>query len=138
MIKEGSKGPMVAEFAFLRVTSVREGLPGPRLWLVFRRGLAVERGLKCYFSNAPSTCDHRVLAQLSGWRWPVETTLEEGKGEIGLDHYEVRSWRGWYHHMAQSFMAHLALVRLQGQFKKNACPHDCTSAALGRQCPAWG
>jgi SRSO17 transposase len=137
-IKEGSQGPMVAEFAFLRVTCIRERLPGPRLWLVLRRGLAVEPGIKFYFSNAPTTCAPRLLAQLSGWRWPVETTLEEGKGEIGLDHYEVRSWCGWYHHIAQSFMAHLALVRLQRQFKKNSRADDCPSAVLGRQCFAWG
>ncbi|MGB8646521.1 MAG: IS701 family transposase [Anaerolineae bacterium] len=136
VIKEGSKGPMVAEFAFLRVTTVRDRLPGPRVWLVLRRGLAEDSGLKFYLSNAPTACAPRILAQLSGWRWPVETTLEEGKSEIGLDQYEVRSWDGWYHHMAQSFMTHLALVRLQHHFKKNASPDDCPSPPLGRQCVA--
>ncbi len=137
LIKEGSRGPMVAEFAFLRVTCLRERLPGPRQWLVFRRGLAEEPGLKFFFSNAPIACAPRVLAQLSGWRWPVETALEEGKGEIGLDQYEVRSWCGWYHHMAQSFMTHLALVRLQCQFKKNARSDHRPSPTLGGQCLAW-
>jgi SRSO17 transposase len=137
-IKEGSQGPMVAEFAFLRVTRVREQLPGPRVWLMLRRSLEAEPQVKFFLSNAPNTCAPQVLAQLSGWRWPVETTLEEGKGEIGLDHYEVRSWRGWHHHIAQSFMAHLALVRLQRQFKKKSRADDCPSAAFGRQCLAWG
>ena len=32
-------------------------------------------------------------------RWPIETIFEEGKGEVGFDHYETRSWLGWHHHM---------------------------------------
>jgi hypothetical protein len=50
----------------------------------------------------------------------VETTLEEGKGEVGMDHYETRTWLGWHHHMAQTFLAHLFLMRLRLVFKKNA------------------
>jgi len=118
IIKEGGKGPLVAEFAFLRVTTLRDELPGPRVWAMFRRNLANPPELKFYLSNAPLTCERRELAQTSGWRWPIETALEEGKGEVGLDHYEIRSWLGWHHHMAQTFMAHLFLTRLQLLFKK--------------------
>ena len=51
-IKEGSQGPMVAEFAALRVVAVRDALPGPDVWLVLRRH--VETGeLKTYLCNAP-------------------------------------------------------------------------------------
>jgi hypothetical protein len=116
--KEGSKGPMVAEFAFLRVTTVRDKLPGPRVWAVFRRSLEPQPEVKFYLSNAPLTCARYELAQLSGLRWPVETALEEGKGEVGMDHYETRSWRGWHHHMAHTFLAHLFLMRLRLVFKK--------------------
>ena len=56
---------------------------------------------------------------MTGLRWPIETALEEGKGEVGLDHYEVRSWLGWHHHMLQSFMAHLLLMQLRLAFKKS-------------------
>src|SRR5215470_1262502 len=51
-IKEGSKGPLVAHFAALRVIAVREGLPGPEVWLVLRRNL-LSGELKTYLSNAP-------------------------------------------------------------------------------------
>jgi SRSO17 transposase len=132
-IKEGSKGPMVAEFAFLRVTQVRDQLPGPRVWLVFRRQRRPQPELKFFFSNAPTTIAPRELAQLSGWRWPVETTLEEGKGEVGMDQYETRTWRGWYHQMAQSFMAHLFLVRLRLQFKKKPSADHGPSPCVNRQ-----
>ncbi len=135
-IKEGSKGPMVAEFAFLRVTSIRERLPGPRVWLVFRRRRRPQPELKFYFSNAPTTTPPREFAQLSGWRWPIETTLEEGKGEVGMDQYEVRTWRGWHHQMVQSFMAHYFLTWLRLQFKKSPGPDDGTSARADRERPA--
>jgi SRSO17 transposase len=119
-IKEGSRGPMVAAFTFVRVTLVRAGLPGPRVWLVVRRSLGLQPEVKYYLSNAPASCALVDLARLSGWRWPMETVLEEAKGEVGLDHYETRSWPGWHHHVAQSAMAHLFLVRLQILLKKSA------------------
>jgi SRSO17 transposase len=117
--KAGSQGPMVADFAVLRVTTVRDKLPGPRVWAVFRRSLDRQPEVKYYLSNAPLTCTHYELAQLSGWRWPIETTLEEGKGEVGLDHYETRTWRGWHHHIAHTFLAHLFLMRLRLVLKKS-------------------
>jgi len=132
--KAGSKGSMVAEFAFLRVTTVRDKLPGPRAWAVFRRGLEPQPELKFYLSNAPLTCAHYELAQLSGLRWPVETTLEEGKGEVGMDHYETRTWLGWHHHMAQTFLAHLFLMHLRLVFKKNARADHRPSTPVGRGC----
>jgi SRSO17 transposase len=135
-IKEGSQGPMVAEFAFLRVTSVRDRLPGSRIWLIFRRGLGAEPELKFYFSNAPASTPTREFAQLSGWRWPIETTLEEGKGEVGMDQYEVRTWCGWYHQMVQSFMAHYFLMRLRLQFKKSPGADDGAGACPNRECPS--
>jgi SRSO17 transposase len=136
--KEGSQGPMVAEFAFLRVTTVRDKLPGPRAWAMFRRRLEPQPELKFYLSNAPLACAHYELAQLSGLRWPVETTLEEGKGEVGMDHYETRSWRGWHHHMAQTFLAHLFLMRLRLVFKKNARTDYGPSAPVGGVCYQGG
>jgi SRSO17 transposase len=136
--KAGSKGPMVAEFAFLRVTTVRDKLPGSRVWAVFRRSLEPQPALKFYLSNAPRTCAHYELAQLTGLRWPIETILEEGKGEVGMDHYETRTWRGWLHHMAQTFLAHLFLIRLRLVFKKNARADHRPSTPVGRRCHPQG
>ena len=133
-IKEGSKGPIVAEFAFLRVTAVRNGLPGPRVWAVFRRGLRRQPEVKFYLSNAPADCVCSDLVRLSGLRWPVETTLEEAKGEVGMDHYETRTWLGWYHHMTQVFLAHHFLMRLRLKFKKSAGVDYGASTPIGRSC----
>lgn len=130
VIKEGSKGPLVAEFASLRVTPVREKLPGPRCWAIFRRTLGAKPEVKFYLSNAPSLCPQAELVRLSGMRWPVETVFEESKGEIGLDHYQLRTWRGWHHHMIQSFLAHLFLIRLRILFQKKSRPHDSPGAPV--------
>lgn len=123
LIQEGGKGPLWAEFAWLRVTRVCDQLPGPRNWLMLRRSLSPKRELKYYLSNAPASYPHAELMRLAGWRWPIETAFEEGKGEVGLDHYETRSWLGWHHHMQQSFMAHLFLVRLQQLLQKKSRAH---------------
>jgi len=114
-IKEGSKGPLVCDFAFLRVTEARRGLPGPEVWLVLRRNLDDPSAVKFYFSNAPRDIPCSDLVRLTGMRWPIETIFEEGKGEVGFDHYEMRSWLGWHHHMLLSFLAHHFLVRLRVQ-----------------------
>ena len=120
-IKEGSKGPIVAEFAFLRGLAVRHGLPGPDVWIVFRRSLAEDPELKTYLSNAPSDTSDTELIRITGMRWPIETAIQESKGALGMDHYEVRSWLGWHHHMTVSLLAHHFLVRTQKRLKKGAC-----------------
>lgn len=131
-IKEGSRGPIVAAFTFERVTLVRDRLPGPRVWLVVRRSLGLQPEVKYYLSNAPATCAPLDLAHLSGWRWPTETVFEEAKGEVGLDHYETRTWPGWHHHVAQTALAHLFLVRLQILLKKSAGADGFAGAPVSR------
>jgi SRSO17 transposase len=46
-------------------------------------------------------------------RWPIETCFEDGKQYLGMGDYEVRSWRGWHHHMTLVILAHFFLVRLR-------------------------
>jgi len=118
-IKEGSKGPIVADFAALRVVAVRDRLPGPEVWLVLRRGV-VSGELKTYLSNAPAGTPLETLVRLSGMRWPIETCFEEGKQHLGMGDYQVRSWRGWHHHMTLCILAHFFLVRMRLKLKENA------------------
>jgi SRSO17 transposase len=117
VIKEGSKGPMVADFWAMRVVAVRDGLPGPEVWLVLRRQLETGE-LKTYLCNAPGTTSLETLARLSGMRWPIETCFEQSKQYLGMGDYEVRSWRGWHHHMTLCILAHFFLVRQQQRLKK--------------------
>lgn len=109
-VKEGSKGPIVCDFAFVRITEARQGLPGPRIWLVIRRNVADPQVVKFYFSNAPEAVEPLELVRISGMRWPVELTFAESKEELGMDQYETRSWLGWHHHMVLVMLAHHFLV----------------------------
>ncbi len=118
VIKEGSKGPLVAEFAFRRVIAVRDDLPGPEVWVIFRRSLGEDAELKVYLSNAPADLPCTELVRLAGMRWPIETAIETSKDRLGMDHYEVRSWVGWHHHMTLCILAHHFLVRVQQRLKK--------------------
>jgi SRSO17 transposase len=117
-IKEGSKGPLVARFARVRVIAVREGLPGPEVWLVLRQHV-VTGELKTYLSNAPAATPLAMLVRQSGMRWPIETCVEDGKQYLGMGEYEVRSWRGWHHHMTLVILAHFFLVRMRLRLKKS-------------------
>jgi SRSO17 transposase len=122
MIKEGSKGPMVAEFAFRRVVEVRDGLPGHEVWLVLRRSLGEKPELKTYLCIAPADTPRSELVRIAGMRWPVETALEDGKDDLGMGDYMVRSWLGWHHHMTECILAHHFLVRVQKRLKRGL-PH---------------
>lgn len=115
-ILEGSKGPLVADFVALRAVAVRSRTPGPEVWVLLRRTIP-EPGeapvLKYYLSQAPTDTPLATLVRVSGLRWPIESCFAEGKSEVGLDHYELRFWRGWRHHMTLVILAHHFLVRLQ-------------------------
>ena len=116
--KEGSQGPMVAEFAAIRVVAVRDTLPGPDVWLVRRRH--VETGeLKTYLCNAPVDTALETRVRMSGMRWPIETCFEDGKQLLGMGDYEVRSWTGWHHHMTLVILAHFFVVRMRLRLKKS-------------------
>jgi SRSO17 transposase len=116
-IKEGSQGPMVAEFATRRVIAVRDALPGPDVWLVRRRH--VETGeLKTYLCNAPADTAVETHVRMSGMRWPIATCFEDSKQLLGMGDYEVRSWTGWHHHMTLVILAHFFVVRMSLRLKK--------------------
>jgi SRSO17 transposase len=116
-IKEGSQGPMMADFATLRVVAVRDALPGPDVWLVLRRH--VEPGeLKVYLCNAPVDLALETRVRMSGMRWPIETCFEASKQLLGMGDYEVRSWTGWHHHMPLVILAHFFGVRMRLRLKK--------------------
>ena len=63
LLSEGAKGPLVAEMACLRAVAVRDGLPGPDVWVVLRRGLGPDADLKAFLSNAPADTPEETLAQ---------------------------------------------------------------------------
>jgi hypothetical protein len=62
------------------------------------------------------------LVRVAGTRWAVEEGFQQAKGEVGLDHYEVRGWPGWYRHTTLALLAHafLAVTRAQASGPERA------------------
>ncbi len=56
-----------------------------------------------------------IFVQVAGARWAVEESFETAKGEVGLDHYEVRSWVGWYRHITLAMLAHAYLTVMRAR-----------------------
>jgi len=121
-VAEGEKGPLTYDWACQRVIESCDQLPGRESWLMVRRSVSDPTELAYFLSNAPATVSLLKLAQVAATRYTVEQCFEEGKGETGLDDYQVRYWHSWYRHITLSMMAHawLASVRHQATEEKGA------------------
>jgi len=86
-----------------------------------------------YLSNAPAETPLQALVQVSGLRWPIERAFQDCKDELGMDHYETRTWRGWHHHQTLVILAHHFLVQLQGRLKKRPVDRLAGPEAAGRR-----
>jgi SRSO17 transposase len=113
-VGDGSKGPRLYDWLRLPLNPpMQEGF---QRWLVVRRSIEDPEELSAYTVFAPEGITLEALAKAAGSRWRVEIGFEEAKGEVGLAHYEVRSWHGWYRHITLSLFAHalLAAIRAAG------------------------
>ena len=119
-LREGATGPLVFQFARVRVWAVRHRKPGPAVWLMIRRSLGANPELKYYVSNAAEEEPLETMALVSGCRWRVEEFFEEGKSYLGMSHYEARSWTSWHHHMSLVGLAHLFVTLVRDHLKKNS------------------
>src|SRR4051794_36265634 len=136
--RAGTKGPLQAEFAAVRVR-VADGpadasgrhlpgeeawhLPGEEAWPVGEHRATGER--KYYLSNLPPDATLERLAALIKGRWVCEQLHQQLKDELGLDHFEGRSWRGLHHHallclLAFAFLQHLRLGGKKGRDRARA------------------
>ena len=133
-VDEGEKGPIVAAFARVRVYLSAERTAQSERWLVLRND--ADGRIKYALSNAPENLEMCEFVRVSRARWPIERCFEEDKSELGLDHYEHRSWTAWHRHMRLVFLAQLFLVRLQLKYKKNAGADAAASTTVNRMEPA--
>jgi SRSO17 transposase len=118
--RDGPDGdPITSRFIFARVHAGhqwrgdqlkwREGSPEvpPREeWLIAEWPEGREEPTDYWISNLPADTEPERLARLARMRWKMELDYKQLKGELGLDHYEGRSWLGWYHHTAMVTAAH--------------------------------
>jgi SRSO17 transposase len=137
-VAEGTKGPIAYAFARQRVTLCKDGLPERTVWLVIKRTLGPAPSYAYAISNAPVSTPLRTFVWLSGLRWAVEQCFEESKTELGMDHYEVRKYTGWHHHMLTTMLAHFFLWHLKLRLGKKSPRVDGVAAAdvVGRSVTA--
>ena len=98
-VSEGTKGPVEYEFTKRRVVLSNNNLPQKTVWLIIRRTIEKKPVYKFFLSNAGASARLNLFVWLSGIRWAIEQCFEEAKSELGMDHYEVRKYRGWHHHI---------------------------------------
>jgi SRSO17 transposase len=110
---DGAKGPRL--YDWVRIPLQTPLVEGWCRWLLLRRSITDPGDLTAYVCFAPSATTLAVLVQVAGRRWTVEACFEAAKGEVGLDHYEVRSWQGWYRHITLACLAHAFLTVLRAQ-----------------------
>lgn len=110
---DGSKGPRLYDWAHIAIRPLRE--PGWEHWLLIRRSLSAPDDVAYYVCFAPAGTPLEELVRVAGLRWSIETCIEEAKGEIGLDQYEVRKWDGWYRHITLALFAHAMLTVIRSR-----------------------
>jgi SRSO17 transposase len=117
-VREGAIGPLVLEFAAIRVWGIRHRKPGPPSWLLIRRSLGPKPELKYYVSNADAATPLPTLALVACTRCRVEEFLEDCKSYLGMTQYETRSWAGWHHHMTLVGLAHLFVTLVRRRLQR--------------------
>jgi SRSO17 transposase len=109
--RDGPNGkPITSRFCLLRVRAGNEwekaSSPPREEWLIAEWPERSDKPSDYWISNLPADTNPERLARLARLRWKIELDYKQLKGELGLDHYEGRSWLGWYHHTALVTAAH--------------------------------
>jgi SRSO17 transposase len=109
----GSKGPRTYDWRRLELSDPPQ--KGWKRTLLFRRSISDPSELTAYIACARAGTTLADLVRVAGMRWTVEESIQIAKGEVGLDHYEVRSWTGWYRHMTLAMWAgaFLSVIRVE-------------------------
>jgi SRSO17 transposase len=108
---DGAKGPRLYDWAL--VPAKEPNADGWQQGLLIRRAIADPSELAFYLIHAPKAASLADLVQVAGRRWTIEACFEAAKSEVGLDHYEVRSWVGWHRHITLAMLAHAYLTVLR-------------------------
>jgi SRSO17 transposase len=112
--RNGTNPPWEADFAAMRVTPTtdwRHRRLAPEVWLLCERGLGPAGRRRHYLVSLPASASLKQLVRLAHHRWAIEQHYQDFKTELGLDHFEGRTYPGWQHHMVISAVAYAFLQR---------------------------
>jgi len=115
--REGSKGKLHSRFWAARVQTAHDWnqgqAPGKEVWLLVEWPVGENEPVKYYLCDLPKDLSLQRLVATARGRWRVEQDYQQLKEELGLDHFEGRSWTGWHHHVTMVMLAHLFLRQEQ-------------------------
>ena len=92
-----------------------------KVWLVVDWPKGAQEPYHCYLAHFHRQPSKACCLKLSRSRWHVEQYFQRSKDDLGLDHYEGRSWRGFHHHLVMSAIAYLFILTIYLGAKKNFC-----------------
>jgi SRSO17 transposase len=117
--RESTKGRLQADFLIQRVWTWNKSESTGRLrHLIVRREIGTKEEIKYSLSNAPEDATIERLAFMQGQRYFVERAFQDAKSNVGLDHYQVRGWQAWHHHMTMVMLAMLYMLETRLTNKK--------------------
>jgi SRSO17 transposase len=131
--RQGTKGWLESRFVAFRVQPshgfVRGQPPHKEVWLLIEWPESEKEPTKYFLCDLPATYTLRRLVRLAKCRWKIEQDYQQLKEELGLDHYEGRSWIGWHHHTTLVMLAHAFLTLEMLRSKKNFWVDPATDAS---------
>jgi len=127
-VSEGTKGPVIYEFMKRRIVLCKDAQPSRTAWLIVRRTLGEGAVYSYFISNANRSAHLNNFVWLSGVRWAIEQCFEEAKSDLGMDHYEVRKFPGWRHHMLTCMLAHFFLWHMRIRWGKKSTSYYAVAA----------
>lgn len=108
---DGTKGERLYDWALVKLRLPET--PAYGAWLLVRRSIEDPTDKAYYLVYGPQGTGIETIVSVAGSRWGVEECFEAAKGEVGLDHYEVRLFDGWYRHITLAMFAHAYLVAMR-------------------------
>ena len=120
--RDGTNARLVSRFARVRVRAAGEGTTHeePEEWLIVEWPKGEKEPTKFWLSTLPEDIDFARMIDITMMRWRIERDYQELKQEVGLGHFEGRSWRGFHHHATMCIVAYGFLVAERGAFPPSA------------------
>jgi len=137
-VKDSTLGPVVWEAKAAPFYLKRDGLPTWPHWLIVARNVLDPDEVKYFVSNAPAGTPLEVLLMVAFQRYHVERCFEEEKGELGMDHFEVRNYRSLKRHLILTAVSHLFLAKTREKWRgEKSGPDGLPTAPGGRGAGAF-
>jgi SRSO17 transposase len=132
-VKDTTKGPEVWQVKSARIYLKRDGLPTRPHWLIVARNVLQPATIKYFVSNAPAGTPLEVMLHVAFTRYRVEQCFEVEKGELGLDHFEVRNYRSLKRHLILTAVSHLFLAKTHEKWRGGKSGPDHLPGSPGRR-----